>query len=200
LINRRFADRLFGLPLTCAAVALVVCGCSGGGGSSDPVTCTSLSFDRALATPAGGDVYLDQAAGTCSTIDISVLVNNLTGIWSVSFDISYPTGLLAYQSATLGPLLQKGAPINPVVWVVKTSGSDVQVTMSRFGSDPPVGATGSETLITLSFARLAAGSAAIDFDTSGASTVGEIVLDNNSPPNVRPAVFGPGHGGMVVVP
>lgn len=200
MINHRSAGRLSRLSFICAAVALIVCGCSGGGGGSDPVTCTSLSFDRALATPAGGDVYLDQAAGTCSTIDIAVLVNNLSGIWSVSFDMSYPTGLLAYQSFTVGPLLQKGAPLNAPVVVVKTSGSDVQVTMSRLGSDPPVSATGSESLITLSFARLAAGSAAIDFDSSVGSTVGEIVLDNNTPPNVRPAIFGPGHGGMVVVP
>ena len=198
MIKRRSAGRLSRLPLICAAVTLIVCGCSGGGGGSDPVTCTSLSFDRALATPSSGDVYLNQAAGTCSTIDIAVLVNNLTGIWSVSFDISYPTGLLAYQSFTVGPLLQKGAPLNAPVVVVTTSGSDVQVTMSRLGSDPPVGATGSESLITLSFARVAAGSAAIDFDSSGGSSVGEIILDDHGA--TRPAVFGPGHGGMVVVP
>ena len=195
MIYHRSAGRSSRLPLICAAVALVVCGCSGGGSGSDPVTCTNLSFDRALATPAGGDVYLDQAGGTCSTIDIAVLVNNLTGIWSVSFDISYPTGLLTYQSYTLGPLLQKGAPLYPPVVVVKTSGNDVQVTMTRFGSDPPVGATGSESLITLSFARVAAGSSAIDFDTGGIS---DIILDDNG--IARPAVFGPGHGGMVVVP
>ena len=195
MINRRSAGRLFGPPLICVAVALVVCGCSGGGSGSDPVTCTSLSFDRALATPASGDVYLDQAAGTCSTIDIAVLVNNLTGIWSVSFDISYPTGLLSYQSYTLGPLLQKGAPFYAPIVVVKTSGSDVQVTMTRLHPDPPVGATGSESLITLSFARLAAGSASVDFDTGGIS---DIILDDNG--ISRPAAFGPGHGGMVVVP
>jgi hypothetical protein len=159
------------------------------------VTCTSLSFDRALTTPSSGDVYLDRAAGTCSTIDIAVLVNNLSGIWSVSFDITYPTGLLAYQSYTLGPLLQKGAPLNAPVVVVKTSGNDVQVTMTRLASDPPVSATGSESLITLSFARLAAGSAAIDFDPGG---ITDIILDDHG--MTRPAVFGPGHGGMVVVP
>ena len=197
MINRRSAGAWSRLPLVCAAVALVVTGCSGGGGGSDPVTCTSLSFDRALATPAVDDVYLDQAAGTCSTIDIAVLVDGLSGIWSVSFDISYPTGLLAYQGFTLGPLLQKGAPLNtPLLVVVQTSGNDLQVTMSRFAPDPPVGATGSESLITLSFARLASGSAAIDFDPGGIS---EIILDNNGPP-ARPAVFGPGHGGMVVIP
>jgi hypothetical protein len=196
---RRFIGRRVRLPLACAAVALVLSGCSGGGGGSDPVTCTNLSFDRALTTPAGGDVYLDQAAATCSTIDIAVLVNNLTGIWSVSFDISYPTSLLAYQSYKLGPLLQKGAPLNtPLLVTVNTLGNDVQVLMTRFVPDPSVGAVGSESLITLSFARMAAGSAAIDFDTSVGSLVNERIIDDHG--STRPAVFGPGHGGMVMVP
>ena len=195
MISHRSAGRRSGLSLACFAVALMICGCSGGGSGSDPVTCTSLSFDRALATPSSGDVYLDQAAGTCSTIDIAVLVNNLSGIWSVSFDISYPTGLLAYQGFTKGPLLLKGAPLYDPVVLVTTSGNDLQVTMSRLSPDPPVSATGSESLITLNFSRLAAGSAAIDFDTGGIS---EVILDDHG--TARPAVFGPGHGGMVVVP
>ena len=196
---RRIAGRRIRLPLVCAVVTLVLSGCSGGGGGSDPVTCTNLSFARALATPAAGDVYLDHAAGTCSTIDIAVLVNGLSGIWSVSFDISYPTSLLAYQSYTLGPLLQKGAPLNtPLLVTVNTLGNDVQVLMTRFAPDPAVGAVGSESLITLRFARLAAGSAAIDFDTSVGSLVNERIIDDSGV--TRPAVFGPGHGGMVMVP
>jgi hypothetical protein len=195
LINRQTAGHRVRLPLICAVVTLIVSACSGGGSGSNPVTCTNLSFDRALTTPSVGDVYLDQAAGTCSTIDIAVLVDGLSGIWSVSFDISYPTALLAYQSFTLGPLLQKGAPLKTPIVLVTTSGNDVQVTISRFAPDPPVSATGSEILITLSFARLASGSAAIDFDPGGIS---DIILDDHGV--VRPAVFGPGHGGMVVVP
>jgi hypothetical protein len=198
LIDHRTVGQPIRVSLICTAVVLIISGCSGGGGGSDPMTCSSLTFDRALVTPATNDVYLDQAGGTCSMIDIAVLVTGLSGIWSVSFDISYPTGLLAYQSFTVGPLLQKGAPLNTPVVVVTTSGNDVQVSMSRLGSDPPVGAVGSESLITLSFARLAAGSAAIDFDSSGGSSVGEIILDDHGV--ARPAVFGPGHGGMVLVP
>lgn len=197
MIDRRAVGHRLRLSLVCAAVILVS-GCSGGGGGSDPITCTNLSFDRALTTPATNDVYLDQAAGTCSTIDIAVLVTGLQGIWSVSFDVSYPTSFLAYQSFTLGPLLQKGAPLNTPIVVIHTSGNDVQVTMSRLGSDPPVGAVGSESLITLSFARVASGSGFIDFDSSGGSTVGEIILDDHGV--ARPAVFGPGHGGMVLIP
>lgn len=183
-------------PILLATLLLVSCG-GGGGGDSDPIPCTSLSFDRALANLSNGDVYLDQASGTCSTVGVTVLVNNLTRIWTVSFDLNFPASLLSYDSFTLGPLLQKGSPMNPPFVQVNQVGGTVQVTMTRFAPDPTVDAVGSESLITIRFQRVAAGSGVIDFNTSGGS-VGEVILDDNQ--GQRPAVFAPGHGGMVIVP
>jgi hypothetical protein len=185
--------------LASVAIALLLAACSGGGGGSDPVTCTSLSFDRALATPSAGDVYLEQAAGTCSTVDISVIVNGLSGIWSVSFDLVYPTALVQYQSYTLGPLLLKGNPQTPPLVVVQPTSGGLQVTMTRFLGDPNVSAVGSESLIVLRFQRVAAGTGLVDFDTSAGSTVGEVILNDQGQPAAS-ASFGPGHGGMVIVP
>jgi hypothetical protein len=181
------------------ALALVLIGCSGGGGGgSNPVTCTSLSFDRALSTPASGDVYLEQAAGTCSTIDISVIVNDLAGIWTVGFDLTYPAAIVQYQSYVVGPLLLKGGVASPLVVIVQPTATGVRVSMSRVGSDPTVTAVGSESLITLRFSRVGAGTGLIDFDSSPTS-ISDVILDNSNPP-VRSGVFGPGHGGMVIVP
>jgi hypothetical protein len=181
-----------------ATLLLAACG-GGGGDGDDALPCTTLVFDRALANLADGDVYLDQASGTCSTIGVSVLVNNLTGIWTVGFDLAYPTNVLSYDSFTLGPLLQKGPPTFPVFVEVTEIGGRVRVSMTRFSTDPPVDAVGSESLITIRFRRVAAGSGAIDFDTSGSSPVAEVILDDSGPPS-RPATFAPGHGGLVTVP
>ena len=185
--------------VVCGLAAAMAMACSGGGGGgSDPVTCTDLSFSRALTTPSSGDVYLDQAGGTCTTIDISVVISNLSGIWTVGFDLSYPTSLLMYQSYAVGPLLLKGSPVNaPLTLVLPTSGG-IQVTMSRFGTDPPVTASGSEALLTLKFSRIASGAGTIDFNMGAGSTVSEVVLDDTGTP--QPAVFGPGHGGVVTIP
>jgi hypothetical protein len=182
---------------------LVLClpGCGGGGGGDDdpdPIVCTNLAFDRVLVTPADGDVYFEEAASTCSSLEVSVLVSNLSGIWTVGFDLTFPTTLLQYESATLGLLLQKGSPQFPVFHDVNESNGVLQVTMTRFGTDPAVAAVGSESLITLRFKRMAAGAAAIDFHTSGGSIVNESILDDGG--LARPAVFVPGHGGMVTVP
>lgn len=180
-----------------AALLLAACG-GGGGGGSDTPTCTALVFDRALASPAPGDVYLDRAGSTCSTVNVSVLVNNLTGIYTVGFDLNYPAGLLSYDSYVLGPLMQKGSPMNPVQVIFSDSPGVLHVSVSRFGADPPVDASGSEALITFRFSRIAAGSGGIDFDVSGGSSITEAVIDEKS--NPRPATFAPGHGGMVTVP
>lgn len=186
--------------LLLAVLLTGACG-GGGGGGDDPIPCTSLNFDRALSTLANGDVYLDQSSGTCSTVGVVVLVNNLSRIWTVGFDLTFPASLLSYDSFTVGPLLQKGPPMNSPVVIVNQVGGTVQVSMTRLGADPTVDAVGSEALITIRFHRIAAGSGVIDFDTSGSSPVGETVLDNTSPVAVpQPATFAPGHGGLVTVP
>jgi len=162
------------------------------------VVCTNLTFDRALVGPSAGDVYFDESSSTCSTLEVGILVSNLTGIFTAGFDLSFPPAMLQYDSYTLGPLLLKGNPQTaPFVLVTPVAGG-LQITMTRFGPDLPVSAVGSEALITLRFTRVAPGAGAIDFNTGGGSSVGEAILDDNGVP--RPALFAPGHGGMVLVP
>jgi hypothetical protein len=183
-----------------AVAALLALGCGGGGGDGggDAMPCTTLSFDRALQTPSAGDVYLEQSAATCGTVDVAVVVANLDGIFTVGFDIAYPTNLLQYSSWTLGPLMQKDNPQNTPTVIATESGGTVQITVTRLNPDSEVNAAGSEALIVLRFVRVGPGAGAIDFNTSGSSTVGEIVLDNIGA--TSPATFAPGHGGMVTVP
>lgn len=193
---RNASTRLLALGLGILVLCLPGCGGGGGGDDSDPVVCPNLAFDRVLVTPADGDVYFQDSTSTCTTIDISVLVSNLSGIWTVGFDLTYPATLLQYDSYTLGPLLQKGNPQYSVVHDVKMVAGGLQVYMSRLATDPPVTAVGSEALLTLKFKRLGPGAAAIDFNTGGG--VSESIIDDGGLP--RPAVFAPGHGGMVMVP
>jgi len=186
------------LALVFAALVLAACGGGGGGDDHDTPMCTNLTFDRAMVTPAAGDIYMDQASSTCTSLDVVILVSNLTGIYTVGFDLIYTTNALQYQSYSVGPLMLKGNPSNvPFVQVSPTS-AGIQIAMSRLGSDPPVSATGSEALVSLHFVRVGSGAGAFDFYTGGGSTVSESVLDQNG--NSRPAVWSPNHGGMVTIP
>ena len=182
----------------CAALALGGCGGGGGGDDDDSPLCTNLSFDRAMVTPGIGDIYMDQAASTCSTLDVVILVSNLSGIFTVGFDLTYPTSALQYQSYTIGPLMLKGNPTQPPLVLVSPLATGIQVTMTRFGTDPPVSATGSEALVSLRFVRTGSASGAFDFNTGPGDLVTEAVLDQNG--GTRPAVWTPNHGGMLIVP
>lgn len=185
----------------CAALVLGGCGGGGGGDDDDPVVCTNLAFDRAMVTPVAGDIYMDQAASTCSSLDVVILVSNLSGIFSVSFDLTYPTGALQYQSYSLGPLMLKGNPTNAPLVVVSALSTGIKVAITRFSPDLPVTASGSEALVSLHFLRAGSGSGAFDFNTGAGDLVSETVLNDQPPPNnERPAVWTPNHGGMVMVP
>jgi len=192
--TRRFAA----LALT-GALALLA-GCSGGGEDGGPpvLPCTDLLFRHDLTSPAAGDVYLQQIDATCTTVDIAVFVKDLGGIFTVGFDLTYPAAQVSYLSYTLGALLQAGSTTTPFHTVLNPAPGTLQVTGSRLNPDLPVNATGSEILFVLRFQRVAMGTGAVDFDTSGGSVFPEEIRDDSMA--LVQASFGPGHGGTVLVP
>lgn len=194
------ARRLRRVFAAAIATLLLAAGCKGGGSSgNDVLPCTNISFAPALASPASGAVYL-QAIGACDHVDLLVQVNDLSGIWTVGFDLSYPASALAYQGTYFqGPVMNQSSPATaPFFYVSSPSAGSLLVTMTRFPPDPSVTVSGPGSLITIRLNKVASGSGVIDFDTSSGSTVSEEIRDENS--NLRPASFGPDHGGTVVVP
>jgi hypothetical protein len=195
--GKRLLDRLTPRVLGWAVVLLSLGGC-GGGEDANPPGCLELDFLQAITTIVDGDVFLWEGLASCSTVDVAVMVRSLTGIWTVGFDLTYPSSLIQYESYTLGPLLLKDSPVNPPVVLVNQIASGVQVTISRLTPDSSVDAVGAEELITFRFRKVANGADIIDFDSSTTSTVSETILDASG--NPRPASFGPEHGGLVTVP
>ena len=188
------------LAVCSLVLGISLIGCGGDDESDFSPICTEVEFSKALISISPGDVFLRQSLlGNCSTVDIEVAVSDLSGIWTVSFDLVYPSALVDYESITLGPLLQKGSPMNPPLVIVNQGIGNVQVTITRLLPDPSVTAVGEETLATLRFRRMGpSGSDLIDFDLSPGSTVGETIVDEFA--MVQPATFEPGHGGIVMVP
>ena len=123
------------------ALTLALMACSSGGGdenNNSTTPCTDMEFVASSLTPAPGDVFF-QGVGTifstCSSIDVVVVVNDLTGIWTVGFDLTFPDTLVRYDGFTLGPLLEQGNPVNnPVVFVNESSGLLQVTACDRFGS------------------------------------------------------------------
>ena len=192
----RPARRFAAVALATGLIALAGCSSSSEDNGPPVLPCTDLLLRPDLTSPAAGDVYLLQIDATCTTVDVAVYVKDLSGIFTVGFDLVYPAAQLSYVSFTLGPLLQKdGATILP--FVNPTPGG-LQVTASRLPPYLPVTASGSEILFTFRFQKVAMGTGAVDFDSSAGSVFPESIQDDTG--GFVAASFGPGHGGTVLVP
>jgi hypothetical protein len=179
-----------------AGLALVLMsGACGGGEDAPSIACTDLGFAPGNTSPGAGDVFFMRTSSSCNTLDVGVFIRDLSDIFTVAFDLTYPSSELQYNSHSVGPLLQSGSLFT---LVENPTPGTLQVSMSRITPDPAATATGNALLISFRFNRSAAGVGAIDFKTGGGSLVSEEVLDDGG--NSIAASFGPGHGGGVVVP
>jgi hypothetical protein len=199
------ASRLSGFRL----VAALLCGPLAGlavtlpAGAAEPAPppCTPLSLAPRLAAPATGDVFLRGGTASCDSIELEVAVHGLAGVFTVAFDLGYPTGTLHYEGYAEGALLLRGPPRQaPLFLVREPAAGNLQVTMTRFAPDAAVAvATGAtEGLVRLRFKRVKAGTAEIDFLSGASSAVAERIVDAQGA--VVPARFSPGHGATVTVP
>jgi hypothetical protein len=169
--------------------------------AADPAAppCTPLSAAPRLSAPAAGDVFLRAGAASCDTIELEVAVHGLAGIFTVGFDLAYPTGTLRYEGYAEGTLLVRGPPRQaPLFLVREASPGTLQVTLTRFAPDAAVASEASDGLVRLRFHRVGKGTADIDFISGASSAVAERIVDAQG--QVVPARFIPGHGATVTVP
>jgi len=166
-----------------------------------PPPCTPLSLAPRLAAPATGDVFLRGGTASCDSIELEVAVHGLAGVFTVAFDLGYPTDTLHYEGYAEGALLLRGPPRQAPLFLVREPiAGNLQVTMTRFAPDAAVAVATDATdgLVRLRFKRVKAGTAEIDFLTGTSSAVAEKVVDAQG--TVVPARFAPGHGATVTIP
>jgi hypothetical protein len=177
---------------------LAAAGPAGATGPTPP-PCSPITVTPRLTAPAAGDVYLRAGAAACDTIEIEVAVHGLQGVFTVAFDLAYPTGVLRYEGYAQGTLLMHGPPRQaPLFLVREASPGSLLVSMTRFAPDPSVSADGSEGLVRLRFHRVTAGQADVDFLGGTTSAIAEKIVDGEGA--IVTARFAPGHGATIVVP
>jgi hypothetical protein len=154
------------LLLLLFAFTLAACGGGGGGGSTGPTApppppAAGIVFTAAGAPPANG-LYLASGAGsTASTLILEVRANQVTDLYGVAFDLTYPATQLQFVRATAGPLLNNGA-----VQAVASSPGTLIVGGTHLGATP--GASGSGVVLTLELTAPAAGSGSFAFARNSA--------------------------------
>ena len=185
----------------CGALAGFAAGLPAWAAEPTPPPCTPLSLAPRLAAPAAGDVFLRGGTASCDSIELEVAVHGLAGVFTVAFDLGYPTDTLHYEGYAEGALLLRGPPRQAPLFLVREPiAGNLQVTMTRFAPDTAVAVASDATegLVRLRFKRVKSGGAEIDFMTGTSSAVAERIVDAQG--QVVAARFAPGHGATVTVP
>jgi hypothetical protein len=153
--------------LLLAALSLLALACGGGGGGSPtsppPPPAAGIVFTPQGA-PGSNTIYLASgAATTATTLVLEVRANQVTDLYGVAFNLTYPSAQLQFSSATAGALL--GGDSGSAQAVVSTPGTLV-VGGSHLGAVP--GANGSGVVLTLVFTATAAGQGSFGFALNSA--------------------------------
>ena len=155
------------VALALAALSLLALACVGGGGGSGPTSppppVAGITFTPQGA-PGTNSIYLASgAATTATTLVLEVHANQVTDLYGVAFNLTYPSAVLQFSNATAGALL--GGDSGSVQAVVSTPGTLV-VGGSHLGA--VAGANGSGVVLTLVFTAPAAGQGSLAFTLNSA--------------------------------
>jgi hypothetical protein len=164
---RRRRGRSLSAALLLAAVGTAAgCGGGGGGGGGPTVPTPGISF---VAAGAAGAESLSLAAGpgtSPTTLELQLRATQVSDLYGVAFDLTYPTALLDYTSPTEGSFFGTPGAGQTSLQVAEASPGRLVVGLTRLGAVP--GATGSGELLTLRFSAVGAGSQGIAFSQNSA--------------------------------
>lgn len=124
---------------------------------------------------AGGinSLSLSEAAGTNrSNLFLSLEATAVEDLYGVAFDLEYPLELLRFESVSEGGFLDDAGAVATSLQVAETPQGTLVMGHSRLGQVP--GRSGTGTLLTLHFSRVAGGQGRFEFvDEHGFDSAGE---------------------------
>lgn len=154
-------------PALLAVLLLLAAGCGGGGGGGGPTapppTTGSLSF-TAAGSSAGPAVLLQRQGSDAQTLTLQLAAQDVSSLYGLFFDLSYPSSVLSFEGATEGDFLNAGG--TPTSFQVAGSAGRLVIGVTRLGASG--GRGGSGVILTLRFRAIASGNGAIRFSRNEA--------------------------------
>ena len=148
-------------------LGLLVVSCGGGGGGGGgggptlpPPNQPALAFTAASAPSANSILLTSGAGSTADRLFLEVRANQVTDLYGVAFDLSYPTNVLRYVGKTAGTFLDGS------VQASEAPPGNLVAGASRLGS--VAGANGSGLILTFEFTAIGPGSGSFAFSRNTA--------------------------------
>jgi Cohesin domain len=143
-------------------LALSACGGGGGGGGTPtqpppPVTQPQIVFTPQSAAGANSVFLASGSATNANTLFLEVRANQVTDLYGMAFDLSYPAAQLQFVQASPGPLLGAAGSVQ----AASGGTGSLIVGGTHLGNVP--GSNGSGVVMTLQFNAIAAGQGTFQF-------------------------------------
>lgn len=163
-------------PFLLLTLLLTACGGGGGGGGTStepppppPPPTAGIVFTPQSAPAANSLYFASGAASTASTLVLELRANQVTDLYGVAFDLTYPATQLQYVRITAGPLLGNGA-----VQAAVSSPGTLIIGGTHLGTTP--GSNGSGVVLTIEFSAVASGSGSFALSrNSGLDSAGRAI-------------------------
>ncbi|HEX5043031.1 MAG TPA: hypothetical protein VFV75_08995 [Candidatus Polarisedimenticolaceae bacterium] len=162
------------------AILLVSSGCGGGDGGGGAAAAPCLSFVGLQAPAAGRVVARLAAGGSCAARAVELVVTDVSDVFGAQFVLTFDATKVSYAGASSqGSFLTSGGA--QVSVQEGGGGGSVSVGISRIGVSTGVNVTGSQVLIRLNFAPVAAGASTLSLGSA-------ILFGSQTPPQPKPGL------------
>jgi hypothetical protein len=153
--------------LACLACLGWACGGGGGGGGGGNPTQPNASLTFTPAGVGAPSIRLEREGVGASTLVLEVMADQVTDLYGVAFDLSFPSNLLRFDGGDEGDFLSGPAGSGVGTSLQLTANGGVLVVgVTRLGDVP--GRTGSGVLLTLRFTAIASGTGSFSFSANQA--------------------------------
>ncbi len=166
LKKERTLMKLISTVILISAIFTICCGgggSSGGGGGVVPPSIIA-SFTAAKSDPDTMDVTLQRKSQSSDSFTVDVVITDVNGVFSASFDLVYDGTLLDYLNYTEGDFLNgDGATTS---FLISEQSGRLVIGASRLGQVPGINAVGDRVLMSIAFRVKKTGSTSVSFENN----------------------------------
>lgn len=143
------------LILALAALVAASTACGGGSGHDSVVGDITAGFVPLESNPGNDTVSAGEGSSSGNQVTVVINLTDTNGVYAAAFDLNYDPSVANYLGYTEGDLFEQGGH-TPIYEVAEPQAGQLVVGVSRQGSVPGVDASGTVSIVGLTFEVLEA--------------------------------------------
>lgn len=141
----------------------------GGGGTQLPII-----YNPGDSSPNSNSITLQLVSSTRSSVTLEAVATDVTNLATVAFDLVFTPSVISYRSATPGSLFSGGGNLQFLAQPDMTGSGDGRLVVGIAFVPDTTSVSGTGTIATFTFDRVASGTSAMSFEATGAFHPGRV--------------------------